>query len=113
MKLIIKNFTGTFENGNRYRIKISNRYVKSMNQIFMFIYVEELKLGWDIFADAVWLYNEDYKVSGFYNKGCYAECLKNCLLELEKKINVKLIKAVAQCDILGGVDAKEGCLLKN
>lgn len=91
LKLNVKNFSGTLENGKRYRIKSINTFIKSSNSYQLHLFVEDLFEY--TYSNDVWMFNGDFSVINYYKKGNYKIALRDSLIELENLMGVQLLKA--------------------
>ncbi|MDB0612331.1 hypothetical protein PL371_10725 [Tenacibaculum maritimum] len=86
MKLIANNFTGIFiSTGDRYRIDISDKKYSSLDKCRMFtnVYIE---------SKGRFICDPKLSVTKWYQKGNYRKALKECLLLIETKLGVDLIR---------------------
>ena len=68
LKLNVKNFSGTLENGKRYRVLSKTAFSKSLNEFQLFLYVDEL---FDETSEGreIWLTNRELNVLKWFKKG--------------------------------------------
>lgn len=86
MKLIANNFTGVLTNGNRYKITVNKTFVREVFEYRIDVNVHEyIYDGW--FLDASLSVTQWYK-----NENKYKSCLRYCLIELESKLGIQLLK---------------------
>jgi hypothetical protein len=91
LKLNLKNFSGTLENGKKYRIKFTTAFIESSKSYQLHLFVEDL-FEYTHHND-VWMYSPDLAIFEWYKKGGYKVALRDALLKLEEKLNVQLLKS--------------------
>lgn len=87
MKLIINNFTGYLETGERYKIVVESEFVSSLGQYQLSAHLKKEFENLEVF---MW---ED-TICEWYKKGKenYKVALRNALIKMEEKYNLKLLK---------------------
>lgn len=87
MKLIANNFTGYLPTGERYKIAVESEFVASVNQYQLSVHLKKEFENLDVFMC-------ENTVCEWYKKGKgnYKVALRNALIKMEEKYNLRLIK---------------------
>ena len=90
LKLNLKNFSGTLENGKKYRIFSKKSSVDSNKGLFKLELI--VKTNDDVDGEN-WVYSFKMSVTDYYKKDDYMDSLRRCLLALESNLKVQLLKS--------------------